>query len=97
MLFETPNHDTNTSPFLTLGEVLRYLRVNARTVYRLIRSGELPATRVGRQWRIRESDLEQWLETQRVASPRAVKAGTSASDSPWGTDAQIQEVTRSSR
>lgn len=51
--------------FLTTDEVLGYLRVNARTVYRLIRCGELPAVRIGRQWRIRRDDLDRWLETQR--------------------------------
>ncbi len=51
--------------FLTTDEVLEYLRINARTVYRLIRNGELPAVRIGRQWRIRRLDLDQWLETQK--------------------------------
>ncbi len=51
--------------FLTTDEVLEYLRINARTVYRLIRNGELPAVRIGRQWRIRRNDLDEWLETRR--------------------------------
>jgi excisionase family DNA binding protein len=46
---------------LTPAEVIDYLRVNVRTVYRLMRTGELPAVRVGRQWRIRRSDLDSWL------------------------------------
>ena len=52
-------------PFLTTEEVLGYLKVNPRTIYRLIRSGELPAIRVGRQWRFRRSDLMEWLDRQR--------------------------------
>jgi excisionase family DNA binding protein len=59
---------TPESPFLTTDEVLGYLKVNARTVYRLIRSGQLPAIRVGRQWRVRRSDLDAWLERQRVVA-----------------------------
>ena len=47
--------------FMTTDEVLGYLRINARTVYRLIRDGELPAVRIGRQWRIRRTDLDLWL------------------------------------
>jgi excisionase family DNA binding protein len=54
------------SAFLTTEEVLGYLRVTPRTIYRLIRSGELPAVRVGRQWRFRRRDLDEWLERQMV-------------------------------
>ncbi len=54
------------SEFLTTDEVLGYLRINARTVYRLIRTGELPAVRIGRQWRIRRCDLDTWIDGQRV-------------------------------
>ncbi len=52
--------------FLTTEEVLTYLHVNPRTIYRLIRTGELPAVRIGRQWRFRESDLNDWIERQRT-------------------------------
>lgn len=34
------------------------------TVYRLIRSGSLPAIRIGKHFRIRAHDLEQYLEAQ---------------------------------
>lgn len=62
--------DGNQLPtFLTTEEVLRCLKVTPRTVYRLIRAGELPAVRVGRQWRFRRSDLESWLATREGAGP----------------------------
>jgi excisionase family DNA binding protein len=51
--------------FLTTEEVLTYLKVTPRTIYRLIRTGELPAVRIGRQWRFRRGDLDDWLERQR--------------------------------
>lgn len=57
--------------FLTTDEVLEYLQVNLRTVYRLIKAGKIPAVRVGRQWRFRKSDLDAWLESQRARGPRA--------------------------
>jgi len=53
--------------YLTTEEVLDYLHINVRTIYRLIRAGRLPAYRVGRQWRFRRHDLEHWLQTQRRA------------------------------
>jgi excisionase family DNA binding protein len=60
--------------FLTTEEVLDYLQVNIRTVYRLIKAGRIPAVRVGRQWRFRKQDIETWLEAQRTKSGRR-KAG----------------------
>jgi excisionase family DNA binding protein len=54
---------------LTPTEVLGCLRVNVRTVYRLMRTGVLPAVRVGRQWRVRRSDLDSWLRRQAPESP----------------------------
>ncbi len=60
-----PNEET----FLTTEEVLEYLQVNLRTVYRLIKAGKIPAVRVGRQWRFRKRDIDAWLDVQR---PRGV-------------------------
>src|SRR5690606_34064257 len=51
--------------FLTTEEVLGYLQVNLRTVYRLIKAGRIPAVRVGRQWRFRKRDIDAWLEASR--------------------------------
>jgi excisionase family DNA binding protein len=52
--------------FLTTEEVLEYLQVNLRTVYRLIKAGKIPAVRVGRQWRFRKHDIDAWLDSQRA-------------------------------
>jgi len=46
---------------LTTEEVLEYLQVNLRTIYRLIKAGKLPAVRVGRLWRFRKKDIDAWL------------------------------------
>lgn len=42
------------------------MRVSRMTVYRLIRRGQLKAIRVGRNYRVREGDLEIYLEGQAV-------------------------------
>jgi len=72
--------------FLTTEEVLEYLQVNLRTVYRLIKAGKIPAVRVGRQWRFRKRDIDAWLDSQRLrggaraaaapAPPRAASGAT---------------------
>jgi excisionase family DNA binding protein len=56
--------------FLTTEEVLEYLQVNLRTVYRLIKAGKIPAVRVGRQWRFRKRDIDAWLDSQRPRGDR---------------------------
>ncbi|CAN5447757.1 hypothetical protein BH23ACI1_BH23ACI1_08510 [soil metagenome] len=63
--------------FLTTEEVLEYLQVNLRTVYRLIKAGKIPAVRVGRQWRFRKRDIDAWLESQRPRAARSAAAITS--------------------
>ena len=60
--------------FLTTEEVLEYLQVNLRTVYRLIKAGKIPAVRVGRQWRFRKRDIDAWLESQRPRATRGAAA-----------------------
>lgn len=56
---------------LTVREVADAMRVSHMTVYRLIKSGELPAIRVGRNFRIRESELDRYFDSQTV-SPSGV-------------------------
>lgn len=51
---------------LTAAEVADQLRVSTMTIYRLIRNGELPAVRVGRNYRVRTSDLDAYLQSQVV-------------------------------
>src|SRR3981081_2830811 len=65
--------------FLTTEEVLEYLQVNLRTVYRLIKAGKIPAVRVGRQWRFRKRDIDAWVDSTRprgAARPAAAPAAT---------------------
>ena len=47
---------------LTVAEVADHMRVSNMTVYRLIKSGTLPALRVGKNFRIRASDLAAYLD-----------------------------------
>lgn len=48
--------------FLTPREVAEALRVSDMTVYRLIKSGELRAARIGKSYRIREEDVDAYLQ-----------------------------------
>lgn len=51
---------------LTVAEVAAAMRVSNMTVYRLIKAGDLPAVRVGKNYRIREADVERYLSDRSV-------------------------------
>jgi excisionase family DNA binding protein len=48
--------------FLTVAEVAEVLRVSKMTVYRLVHSGDMPAVRFGRSFRVPEQTVEQYLK-----------------------------------
>ncbi len=52
--------------FLTVEEIAERLRVKVYTVRIWIRKGELPAYKVGRDYRIRKEDFEEWLKKRRT-------------------------------
>lgn len=47
---------------LTVHEVADLMRVSTMTIYRLIKTGDLRAARVGRSYRLRASDVESYLD-----------------------------------
>jgi excisionase family DNA binding protein len=55
-------------PLLTVSEVAATMRVSNMTVYRLIKSGQLAALRVGKNYRIRESDMNAYLNEGSVTA-----------------------------
>lgn len=57
---------------MTVEEVARYLRVTERTIYRLLKRGDIPATRVGRQWRFERASIDEWLRQTATKKQGAV-------------------------
>ena len=53
---------------LTLSEAAQLLQVSTRTLHRMIRGGDLPALKVRGQWRLRETQLQQWVEHQETSA-----------------------------
>lgn len=51
----------------TVAEVAEHMRVSNMTVYRLIKAGQLPAIRVGKNYRIRGRDLSRYLDASSTA------------------------------
>lgn len=48
--------------FFTVAEVAAVMRVSRMTVYRLVHSGDLPAVRVGRSFRVPQRAVHEYLE-----------------------------------
>lgn len=48
----------------TVPEVAKYLKMSKSKVYALVKREKIPYLRIGRNVRIRESDLNEWLEEQ---------------------------------
>jgi len=57
----TNSGDNSESKFLTVAEVAGMMRVSKMTVYRLVHNGDVPAVRVGRSFRVLESDVDEYL------------------------------------
>ncbi|HKV55545.1 MAG TPA: helix-turn-helix domain-containing protein [Candidatus Binataceae bacterium] len=64
---------------LTLEEVAQYLRVHPSTIYRLVKKKQLPAFKVGSDWRFNLESIDRWrADAEREARSANYSAGTGA-------------------
>ena len=57
------------SDILTLDELHGYLKIPKPTLYALAQNGRIPAAKVGKHWRFRKTDIDEWLNAQKWARP----------------------------
>jgi len=57
---------------MTLQELANYLRITERTVYRLLKRGSIPATRIGHQWRFDKAVIDEWLRRSLVSAKASI-------------------------
>ena len=57
------------SEILTLEELRTYLKIPKPTLYALAQTGRMPAAKVGKHWRFRKSDIDEWLNAQKWSRP----------------------------
>jgi excisionase family DNA binding protein len=50
--------------YLTVEDVASVLKVKPKTAWKYLKSGQIPAFRVGGRWRVNETDLETWISLQ---------------------------------
>ena len=63
--------DVLTDTFFTVGELAEFLKVHHTTIYRLVKRQDLPAFKIGSDWRFSKKAIEKWLaERQKKAGKR---------------------------
>jgi len=55
---------------LTLAEAASILKISKRTLHRMIQHRQIPAFKVGGQWRILESRFQEWVQDEESAVPK---------------------------
>ena len=55
-------------------DVARYLRIDVSTVYRLVKSGKIPAFKIGGQWRFKKAEIDKWLHERDIYKRRTGRA-----------------------
>ncbi|SNS06914.1 DNA binding domain-containing protein, excisionase family [Anaerovirgula multivorans] len=51
---------------MTVSEVARYLKISEVTTYKFVQEGKIPGFKVGRHWRVKRSDLAEFIEKQKI-------------------------------
>ncbi len=51
---------------MTISQVAKYLQISEITTYRLVQEGKIPAFKVGRSWRIKREDINEFIEKQKI-------------------------------
>ncbi|MCB1285040.1 MAG: helix-turn-helix domain-containing protein [Microthrixaceae bacterium] len=83
---------SNGIVWLNTAETARRLGVTPRTLYRFIDEGQLPAYRFGRVIRLKESEVEQFIDNCRIA-PGTLETDTSSAGGDESYDAGESETT----
>ncbi len=63
---------------MTVHHVAKYLRLSEAKIYRLARTGELPAFRIGKTWRFNKGRIDEWIRERTELS--AVRSGVSLAE-----------------
>jgi excisionase family DNA binding protein len=79
---------------LTAAEVAEILQLNVETVYSLISKDDLPAAKIGGQWRFDEDAVRAWIRLKSVNRLAVEKATCSAGDRPQtgNRNRQVRQV-----
>lgn len=54
---------TEPERWLSVEEIAKHLGVSKETIYRWVEKGKIPSHKVGRQWKFKISEVDQWVTT----------------------------------
>ncbi|MBL7556438.1 MAG: helix-turn-helix domain-containing protein [Bdellovibrionaceae bacterium] len=58
----------DTERWLSVEEIAAHLGISKETIYRWVEREKIPAHRVGRQWKFKASEVDQWIMTGGAAT-----------------------------
>ena len=56
--------EPSSMEILTVDELHGYLKIPKPTLYALAQNGRIPAAKIGKHWRFRRIDIDEWLKSQ---------------------------------
>lgn len=53
----------NGDEILTIEEVAQFLKMKPQTIYKWAQEGQIPGTKLGKEWRFRKRTLDEWIDS----------------------------------
>lgn len=69
--------------FLQITDVAETLNISVRQAYSLVTTGELPAIKVGRSWRVESEELEAYIQRKYAVTRQQIADGTLVSETEF--------------
>ena len=57
--------DLAMDKWLTLEQIAEYLQMSTSSIYKMAQKGKIPAYKVGRQWRFKKEEIDEWIRKQK--------------------------------
>jgi excisionase family DNA binding protein len=60
-----------TEPWVSLDEIARHLGVSEDTIHRWIRNRAMPSNQIGRLWKFKISEVDDWVRSEKTKRAKA--------------------------
>jgi len=74
------NH--KTEEIMTVSSLVEFLHCDPSTIYRLLKKKQVPALKIGSDWRFFRSDIDEWIATLYVINPPVTRRQRARSAPP---------------